>query len=116
FSPLKARRKAHFEPVYVTLGLLLLLGALLSGVFQSEESWGWWELPLFAAAAVVIVAAYGRRRTLDFSIAVLAAYLGLLRVLFRQLRSTLGMFVVAASAIAVVALLVAAQRRMKETR
>jgi Predicted membrane protein (DUF2157) len=114
---LKARRKPHFEPVYVTLGLLLLFGALLSGIFESGgASWAVWELPLFAAAAVVIVTAYRRRRPLDFSIAVLAAYLGLLRILFRATRGAFGFFIVAVSGVAVVVLLAAAQRRMKEGR
>ena len=115
FASLRSRRKAHFEPVYVTLGLLLSFGGLLSGVFQYDRArWMAWEAPLLAAAAAVIALAYRRRRALDFSIAVLAAYLGALRILFDRLRGRGGLFIVAASGIAVVALLVRAQRRMKE--
>jgi Predicted membrane protein (DUF2157) len=117
FASVRARRKAHFEPVYVTLGLLLLFGGLLSGVFQyGASNWLLWEAPLVAAAALVIVVAYRRRRALDFSIGVLAAYFGILRILFDALSGAGGFFVVAASALAVIALLVRAQRRMKETR
>ncbi len=116
FVSLRSRRKTHFEPVYVTLGLLLSFGGLLSGVFQYDRArWMAWEAPLLAAAAAVIALAYRRRRALDFSIAVLAAYLGMLRILFDLLRGRGGLFIVAASGIAVVALLVRAQRRMKET-
>ena len=115
FVSLRSRRKAHFEPVYVTLGLLLAFGGLLSGIFQYDRSvWMAWEAPLLAASAAVIALAYRRRRPLDFSIAVLAAYVGGLRLLFDRLRGRGGLFLVAASGIAVVALLVAAQRRMKE--
>ena len=40
----RANRKAHFEPVWTTLGLLLFLGALVSGVFQySGGEWLGWE-------------------------------------------------------------------------
>jgi hypothetical protein len=112
-ASVRSGRKPHFEPVYVRLGLLLLFGGLLTGVFASA-GWPVWELPLFAAAAVVIAVAYRLRRPLDFSIGVLAAYLGFLRILFEVTHEASGFLIVAASSVAVVVLLVRAQRRMKE--
>lgn len=111
----RSRRKAHFEPVFVTLGLLLVFGGLLSGVFQDDgSSWPLWEIPLGIVAAIVAVLAYRLRRVLDFALAVLAAYFGLLRFLGDAIHGTAMALVVAATSLAVVALLVAAQRRMKE--
>lgn len=108
-------RKPHFEPVWTTLGLLLFLGALVSGVFQySGSEWPWWEIPLWICSGVVIAVSYRLRRTLDFSIGVLAAYLGLLRVLGDAIRGSFGFMVVAVSSLAVIALLVKVQRRMRE--
>jgi hypothetical protein len=113
----RTARKPHFEPVYVRLGLLLLFGALLTGAFGSAtSSWFLWEIALLACAAVVIAVAYRLRRPLDFSIGVLAAYFGLLRILFHWVRDAGGFLVVAVSSVAVVVLLVRAQRRMREAR
>jgi len=114
-ASVRLKRKPHFEPVYVSLGLLLLFGGLLSGAF-GESDWKIWELLLLAAAAAVMVAAYRLRRSRDFSIGVIAAYLGLLRILFHAVRNASGFLVVAASSVAVVILLVRAQRRMRESR
>jgi hypothetical protein len=108
----RTRRKAHFEPVYVTLGLLLVFGGLLSGVFDS--SWRLWVIPLWIAAAIVVALTYRHRRVLDFTIAVVAAYLGALRVLAGMIGRSY--FMVAVTSLAVVAFLVLAQRRMKEAR
>jgi predicted membrane protein DUF2157 len=113
----RTARKPHFEPVYVRLGLLLLFGALLTGAFGSATaSWFLWEIALLALAAVVIAVAYRLRRPLDFSIGVLAAYFGLLRILFHATHDASGFLIVAASSVAVVVLLIRAQRRMREDR
>ena len=114
-ASVRTRRKPHFERVYTRLGLILFFGGLLTGVFRDRD-WGFWELPLFVAAAIVIATAYRLRRPLDFSIGVLAAYLGLLRILFHWMLDAGGFLVVAASSAAVVVLLVRAQRRMREAR
>jgi len=112
----RSRRKAHFEPVFVTLGLVLVFAGLLSGVFQDgRSSWVAWEIPLWIVAAAVIAIAYRLRRVVEFTLAVLAAYLGLLRLLADAMEGTAMVFVVAATSLAVVVLLVAVQRRMKET-
>ena len=111
----RANRKAHFEPVWTTLGLLLFLGALVSGVFQySGGEWLGWEVALWICSGVVIAVSYRLRRTLDFSLGVLAAYLGLLRLLGDMVRGSFGLTVVAASSLAVIGLLVRVQRRLRE--
>ena len=127
-ASIRLRRKPHFEGVYATLGLLLVLGALVAGAWMSSEQWlpgvgqqpqrAWilWEVGLLAASAAVIVLSYRLRRSLDFTLGVLAAYLGILRLL-----SEIGvgrgpgfMLVVAATSAAVIAFLVRAQRQMRE--
>jgi Predicted membrane protein (DUF2157) len=122
------RRKAHFESVCATLGLLLVLGALVSGAWmagerwlpglgrQPERAWMAWELALFAVSASVILLSYRLRRPLDFTLGVLAAYVGLLRLLgeIGIDRGAGFMLIVAATSVAVIAFLVRAQRRMKE--
>ena len=62
----------------------------------------------------MIAVSYRLRRTLDFSLGVLAAYLGLLRILGDMARGSSGLIVVAVSSLAVIALLVRVQRRMRE--
>jgi hypothetical protein len=108
------KRKAHFEGVWVTLGLLLLFGGLLSGVFRETGSdWPLWEIPLFLCACVVIAVAYRLRRPLDFALGVLAAYLGALRWLAEALEGAALAFTIGVSSLAVIAFLIRAQRRMK---
>ena len=111
----RANRKAHFEPVWTTLGLLLFLGALVSGVFQySGGEWLGWEVALAACSGLVIALAYRLRRVLELSLGVLAAYLGLLRIMGPAIGGSLGFLILAASSLGVVALLVRLQRRMRE--
>jgi uncharacterized membrane protein len=110
----RLKRKAHFEGVWVTLGLLLLFGGLLSGVFQKTGSdWPLWEIPLVVCAAVVIAVAYRLRRPLDFALGVLAAYLGALRWLAEALEGAALAFTIGVSSLALIAFLIRAQRRMK---
>jgi hypothetical protein len=124
----RERWKAHFEGVYARLGLLLVLGALVSGAWMSSERWlpgvgqqpqrEWmlWEVGLLGVSAAVIVLSYRLRRPLDFTLGVLAAYLGILRLL-SEIGAGRGagfMLVVAATSAAVIAFLVRAQRRMRE--
>lgn len=111
---LRLKRKAHFEAVWVTLGLLLLLGGLLSGVFQDSISdWPIWEIPLFVCAVVVIAIAYRLRRPLDFALGVLAAYLGAMRLLAEALDGATMAFTIGVSSLALIAFLIRAQRRMR---
>jgi hypothetical protein len=76
-------KKAHFEDVYVNAGLLLALGGLLSGVFRVREGgWGGWLLALLLVSSAVAFAAFRKNRTLPFALAVVAAWLGLQRLVF----------------------------------
>ena len=110
----RLKRKAHFEGVWVTLGLLLLFGGLLSGVFQDTGSdWPIWEILLFACAGVVIAVAYRLRRPLDFALGVLAAYLGAMRWLAEALTGAALAFTIGVSSLALIAFLIRAQRRMR---
>ncbi|HQR68363.1 MAG TPA: hypothetical protein PLB02_13320 [Thermoanaerobaculia bacterium] len=115
----RAGRKPHFEEVWLNFGLLLLLGGLLSGAFGERSLWGAWLAALAVVSAVVVWRAFRAGKTLYFAEGVVAAWLGALRLLFEMFRGLpLGLafaFVVAASAAGVLALIVAAHRRMKAT-
>jgi hypothetical protein len=113
YLSVRLRRKAHFEPVYVTLGLILVLGGLLSGIFETGKEWLLWEPALLACAGVTIAVAYRLRRPLDFALGVLAAYFGGMRLLAEVLRGSLLAFTIALSSLAVLAFLIRSQRRMK---
>jgi hypothetical protein len=79
----RAGKKAHFEDVYVNAGLLISLGGLLSGVFgRREGGWGGWLLALLLGSTAVALVAFRKRRTLPFALAILAAWLGLQRLVF----------------------------------
>jgi len=111
----RLRRKPHFEGVWTTMGLLLFLGGLLSGVFQENGSdWPLWEVPLFLCAGGTMLVAYRLRRPLDFALGVLAAYLGCLRLLAEALNGSTLAFTIALSSLAVLAFLIYAQRRLRE--
>ncbi|HSB37259.1 MAG TPA: hypothetical protein VLH41_10285, partial [Thermoanaerobaculia bacterium] len=82
----RAKRKPHFEEVWINFGLLLLFGGLLSGVFGDRSSWGLWLLALAVVSAVVVWRAFRAGRSLYFAEGVVAAYLGSLRLLFEALK------------------------------
>ncbi len=113
----RARRKVHFEQVFVNFGLVLLLGGLLSGVYGNRHPFSWWLLALAVVSAAVIAVSFRASRTLYFAEGFVAAYLGFLRLLWGLFESlkmgTAFFFVVAASAAGVLGLIVAAHRRMK---
>jgi hypothetical protein len=109
------QRKAHFEDVYVNAGLLLVFGGLLSGVFgNGENRWGAWLLALLLVAAAVAAVGFRAKRTLPFALAVVAAYLGLLRPIF-EIRGSESFPLLLAAVLAVLTLLfvVFARRRMR---
>lgn len=114
----RARWKAHFEPVWSNLGLVLLLGGLLSGALGTL-GWAWpaWEAALSVAGGVVIAAGWRERRILWFSQGVVAVYVGALRILFEAFHGAEAWeawLVVAVTSLGLVALLVIAHRRFRE--
>ena len=114
----RKRWKAHFEAIWTNLGLVLLFGGLVSGVFQERESgWADWEVALFGVAAGVHAVSLRRRTSIPFAIAVIAAHLGLLRLIFEVVRDPAAAFLLSAlSSLLVLALVVGGHLRMKANR
>ena len=108
----RLERKSHFEEVFGNIGLILLLEALVSGVF-SAGPWGIWLAALLAVAAAVMWLAFGLGRSLYFAEGVAAAYLGPLRPLF-HMGSTVGFLLAALLGAGALALIIMAHRRMIE--
>jgi hypothetical protein len=111
-------RKPHFEQVFASAGLVLMLGGLVSGVVDADSAWGWWLAALLLVAALVTWAAFARGRSLYFALAVLATYAGLMRPVFAPFSriDSIGipLFVAALLALGALALIVIAHRRMVE--
>ncbi|HEX5856064.1 MAG TPA: hypothetical protein VFZ57_10625, partial [Thermoanaerobaculia bacterium] len=100
----RLQKKAHFEDVYVSAGLLLVFGGLLSGVFDDGSvRWGAWLLALLLVAAAVAAVAFRAKRTLPLGLAVVAAYLGLLKPIF-EIRGSEALPLLLAAAFAALAL------------
>ncbi len=113
FVLVRARRKAHFEPVAVHLGWLLILGALASGMIESEGLA--WAAGMLLAGGALAAGAYRFRRFSLFAFGVVAAYAGLSRIVLDVLDlEILGCFWVSATSILVIAGLIVAQRRLRE--
>jgi hypothetical protein len=111
------RRKPHFEKIYVTAGLLLLFGAILSGVLEdSSPSWLLWEAALGILGAVVLAIAWKLRRSLDFAIAIAALWVGVLRLSGEVLKREPLYLVAAAWSIVAIVVLVRATRRIQAAR
>lgn len=111
----RLRRKAHFEAVYATAGLLLLLGALVSGALGHRTAWPLWLLALLIAAGALVWWSVRLGRPLYFALAVAAGYLGLLRPLFAPFRRSSGLPLLLAALLGAGALVLifAAHRRMR---
>ncbi len=112
-----ARRKAHFEPVFANAGLVLVLGALVSGALDDETAWAAWLAVLFVAAGVVMWHGFRLDRSLYFALGVVAAYVGLLRLVFQPFRhaeSSIPFFLAALLGVGVIILMFAAHRRMQD--
>jgi hypothetical protein len=110
------KRKAHFEEVYANAGLLLFLGTLVSGVLGSSVNWAVWLAALLVVAGLVMWLSLRLGRSLYFVQGVVAAYVGLLRLLFEPFRhhaSSLPFFLAALLGSGVLALIFAAHRRMR---
>jgi hypothetical protein len=107
-------RKAHFEPLAVTLGWLLLLGGLGSGMLESAF-WAGWSIALLLVSAGLAAGAYRARRFPLFAFGVVAGYVALSRLALEGLRlESLGCFWFFLTPLLVIAGLILAQRRMKE--
>jgi len=110
-------RKPHFEAIYANAGLFLILGALVSGALRDEWSRGIWLAALLAVAGVIMWLAFHLRRSLYFAQAVLAAYVGLLRLLFAPFRheaSSLPLVLAALLGIGALTVIFSAHKRMIE--
>lgn len=116
FVSFRANRKAHFEGTFSAFGWLLFFGALLSGVFGGS-AWTPWVIVTLGSSAAVIVFAYRFRRLFDFTAAVIAGYLALLRPLHKAIPAEETFFLgVAVSSLAVIVLLGATYRTMRRQK
>jgi hypothetical protein len=108
-------RKAHFEPAFGNLGLLLVLGAAVAGAYGGSGRLDMaWFTTLAAIAAATVALAYRARRSDYFAQGVIAAYLGFLR-LAAELHFEIGLFyLVSAGSFGVLLLLLWAHRHFKE--
>jgi hypothetical protein len=110
-------RKPHFEEVFANTGLVLLLGGLVSGALEDESRWVAWLVALLVVAGAVMWLSFRLGRALYFVQGIVAAYVGLLRLLFEPFRHTLSSipFLLASLlGIAVLALIFATHRRIRE--
>lgn len=106
----RAGCKAHFEPVAVHLGCLLALGGIAAGM--QDPAWG---AALLLAGGALAAVAYRTRRFPLFAYGVVAAYVGLTRLLAEMSHDvSLGCLWIGASSAMVIAGLLAVHRRMKE--
>ena len=112
---LKTGRKAHFEPVAVHLGWLLIFGGLASGWGEAGSVWIFYTVGLLLCGAGLAAAAYRFRRFPLFAFGVIGGYAALSRLIAEAIDELifgcLWFFVTAALLIFG---LIAAQRRMKE--
>jgi hypothetical protein len=112
-------RKAHFEEIFANAGLLLLLGGLLSGVLHDRRAWTMWLVALLLVAAGVMGVAFTLRRSLYFAAGLVAAYIGLVRLLFEPFRYgqhgySIPLLLAALLGSSVLALIFWAHRRMRD--
>ncbi len=113
FSLKRTGRKAHFEPVAVTLGWLLILCSLVS--WMGEKSWLPYTLALLACGAALAAGAFRFRRFPLFAFGVVAAYAALSRLVLQGIvAESLGCFWFFITPIPVILKLILAQRRLKE--
>jgi hypothetical protein len=109
----RTRTKAHFEPVAVHLGWLLVLAGIGSGI--GERAGLAWGAALLAVGAALAAGAFRCRRFPLFAFGVLAAYVGLSRLMGEVFDAEiLGCFWFSFTSVLVIVGLLVAQRRMKE--
>ncbi|HEX3530934.1 MAG TPA: DUF2157 domain-containing protein [Thermoanaerobaculia bacterium] len=114
----RTRRKAHFEPLAVHLGWLLILCGLASGMTESGRTGRAWSAALLVVGAALAAGAYRFRRFPLFAFGVVAAYVALSRLLVEALGTeaaeALGCFWFSITSILVIIGLIVAQRRLQE--
>jgi hypothetical protein len=113
----RLERKAHFEPVLGNAGVLLLLGTLVSGALDARSVWGVWVVALLVVAGLVMWGAFRLGRSLYFAQGVLAAYVGLVRLVFEPFRRdahSVPFVLTALLGLGALALVFAAHKRMSE--
>lgn len=112
----RLKRKAHFEEIFANAGLLLLLGALVTGVLDDRITWGVWLLALLVVASLVMWLSFSLGRSLYFVLGVAAAYVGLLRLIYEPFRqeSAVPSFLAALLGLGVLAFIFAVHGRMKK--
>jgi hypothetical protein len=110
----RAGRKAHFEPTFGNLGLMLVLGATVAGMFAQRGPGGLWSAALAAIAAATMILAYRARRSDYFAQGVIAAYLGFLRLAAELGMGTAMLYLVSAGSFGVLLLILRAHRCFKE--
>ena len=99
--------------------MLLLLGGLLSGVLHDPWAWSTWLVALLAVAGGVMAVAFHLGRSLYFAVALVAAYVALVRLLFEPFRYglhgySIPLLLAALLGSAVLALIFWAHRRMRD--
>jgi hypothetical protein len=113
----RLQRKAHFEEVFANGGLLLLLGALVSGVFDRGLAGGAWLVATLVVAGAVMWLSFRHGRSLYFAQGVAAAYVGLLRLVFEPFHhevSSVPLLLAALLGLGALALVFTTHRRMSE--
>ena len=107
-------RKAHFEGIFGNAGLLLLFGGLVSGIL-SDQGWGTWLVALLVLAAAVMWISSRVGRAVYFAQAVLATYVGLVRLMmapFQGLSTGVPLLLAALLGVGALVLVFAAYKRM----
>jgi hypothetical protein len=113
FALTRTGRKAHFEPAAVTLGWLLILGGLASGM--ADDAWVPWALGLLLGGAVLAAGAFYVRRFPLFAFGVVAAYAAVSSLALQGVRSEgAGCAWFFLTPIPLIVGLIFAQRRFKE--
>ncbi|MDQ5858981.1 MAG: DUF2157 domain-containing protein [Acidobacteriota bacterium] len=113
----RSRLKPHFENVYVTAGLLLVFGGILSGVLRrSPSSWFLWEVVLALFGSAVLAIAWRLKRPLEFAIALAALWLGVLRLTGEVLDKEPLYLGAAVWSVAAIVVLIRATRRIQAER
>jgi hypothetical protein len=111
----RADRKAHFEPVAVNLGWLLVLGGIGSGIFAPGGAGMAWAGALLLIGAGLATGAFHARRFPLFAYGLLAAYVGLSRLVIEATSfEMLGCFWFSVTSLLLILGLLFAQRRMRE--